>query len=245
MRPAIRVRGLTVRYGDVVALKDLSLAVPAGQVTALVGMNGSGKSTLFNAITGRLRPDASSVEIAGMPPAAARARGLLACVPQSEEVDWSFPLSVEEVVMTGRYGLLGLTRRPRAADREAVRVALERAGLSRLGRRQVGSLSGGQRKRVFVARAIAQDARILLLDEPFAGVDRGSEAAVTGLLRELAASGRTVLVATHGLASLPRLADEAVLLRRKVLYQGPVREAVRPERLALAFGLDPAGEAPA
>src|SRR5690606_2380081 len=137
---------------------------------ALVGMNGSGKSTLFKAIIGLVRPVRGEVLMHGRPPSRARAEGLLGYVPQSEEVDWRFPVSVRDVVMMGRYGRLGMTRRPGAADRAAVEEALERVDLVDLADRQIGRLSGGQRKRAFVARGLAQGARVVLLDEPFAGV---------------------------------------------------------------------------
>ncbi|KQZ11865.1 ABC transporter [Microbacterium sp. Root53] len=241
MSAAIEVRDVTVRYGDVLALDDVSLSVPAGRVTGLVGMNGSGKSTLFKTITGQLRPERGSVLLDGADPASARRRGRIGYVPQSEDVDWSFPVSVRDVVMMGRYGRTGITRRPRAADRAAVAEALERVELSALADRQIGQLSGGQRKRAFVARGIAQEADILLLDEPFAGVDKRSEGTIVRLLRDLAADGRTVLVSTHDLHALPDLADEAVLLLHRVLFHGPVAEALRPEALARVFGLEPRG----
>ncbi len=238
MSGGITIDRLTVEYGEHRALDDVSLELPAGRVTGLIGMNGAGKSTLFKAAMGVVRPRRGTVRLGGLDPAAARRRGLVAYVPQSEDVDWAFPISVREVVMTGRYGRLGPTRRARAADHAAVDEALERVELAELAARQIGALSGGQRKRAFVARGLAQDARILLLDEPFAGVDKRSEAMIVALLRELAADGRTVLVSTHDLHALPALADEAVLLLRRVVYRGPVAEALRPERLAAAFGLD-------
>src|SRR5690606_11786383 len=174
----ISVRGVSVCYDEVVALDDVSLTVERGRVTGLIGMNGSGKSTLFKTITGMVRPAAGTVTLDGSTPAAARRRGLLGYVPQSEDVDWSFPVSVRDVVMMGRYGHLGPTRRPRATDRDAVDEALERVELTHLADRQIGALSGGQRKRAFVARGIAQGSGILLLDEPFAGVDKKSEATI-------------------------------------------------------------------
>lgn len=236
--PAIAVDAVTVRYGDVLALDGASLEIAPGRVCGLIGMNGSGKSTLFKTLMGLIRPDAGAVRIDGASPAQARKHGAVGYVPQSEDVDWSFPVSVRDVVMTGRYGRMGITRRPRPADRAAVDRALERVELTELADRQIGRLSGGQRKRAFVARGIAQEAQTLLLDEPFAGVDKRSEATITRLLRELAAEGRTVLVSTHDLHALPGLADEAVLLMRRVLAHGSPDEVLTPERLALAFGLD-------
>ncbi|GGH50928.1 metal ABC transporter ATP-binding protein [Microbacterium album] len=248
MTPAIDVDSVTVRYGDVTAVEDVSFALPEGGVTGLIGMNGSGKSTLFKTLMGMIRPQAGTVRLAGTTPAVARRRGLVGYVPQSEDVDWAFPVSVRDVVMMGRYGSQGVTRRVRAVDRDAVDEALARVELTELAERQIGRLSGGQRKRAFVARGIAQGARILLLDEPFAGVDKRSEATIVRLLRELADDGCTVLISTHDLQALPSLADEAILLLRRVLFHGGVAEALQPENLARAFGLDvlprPEGEAP-
>lgn len=235
---AIEVEGVTVRYGEVLALDDVTVRLEHGRVCGLVGMNGSGKSTLFKTIMGSIEPDHGTVLVDGVAPKAARRGGVLGYVPQSEDVDWSFPLSVRDVVMTGRYGRMGFTRRPRRADREAVAEALERVELTDLGDRQIGRLSGGQKKRAFVGRALAQGATVLLLDEPFAGVDKRSEAAITALLRELAAAGAAILVSTHDLHALPGLADEAVLLMRTVLAQGDPETVLRPENLAAAFGLD-------
>jgi manganese transport system ATP-binding protein len=235
---AIQVDDVVVRYGEVLALDGVSLRVEPGRVTGLIGMNGSGKSTLFKTIMGMVRPDRGGVRIDGADPVAARRQGLLGYVPQSEDVDWAFPVSVRDVVMMGRYGRQGLARRARPADHSAVAEALDRVELSPYADRQIGQLSGGQRKRAFVARGIAQDARILLLDEPFAGVDKRSEATIVRLLKELADDGRTVLVSTHDLHALPNLADEAVLLLHRILFHGSVSEALQPENLARAFGLD-------
>lgn len=238
MTPVIDVAGVTVRYGDVLALDCATLAIEGSRVCGLVGMNGSGKSTLLKAIMGMVRPDAGEVRINGQPPAEARRRGAIGYVPQSEAVDWTFPVSVRDVVMMGRYGHEGFTRRPRRADHDAVAAALERVDLTPYADRQIGRLSGGQRKRAFIARGLAQGATILLLDEPFAGVDKRTEATITRLLRDLAAQGATVLVSTHDLHALPQLCDEAALLMQKVLVHGHPSVVLRPESLALAFGLD-------
>lgn len=234
----IVVEHVTVRYGEVLALDDVSAVIRAGAVTGLIGMNGSGKSTLFKTLVGAIRPATGSVLLDGMPPASARRRKLVGYVPQSDQVDWAFPVSVRDVVMMGRYGHLGPARRPRRADHAAVDAALARVELTELADRQIGALSGGQRKRAFVARGLAQEAPVLLLDEPFAGVDKRSEQMIVHLLRDVAAEGGTVLVSTHDLHALPALADEAVLLQRRVILHGGVEEVLRPENLALAFGLD-------
>lgn len=238
MTAAISVRDVTVHYGEVLALDHATLDIQAGRVCGLVGMNGSGKSTLFKTIMGLLHPDSGSVRVNGENPTRARKSGAIGYVPQSEDVDWAFPVSVRDVVMTGRYGHMGFTRRAKKADHDAVDQALERVELATHADRQIGQLSGGQKKRAFVARGIAQGATILLLDEPFAGVDKRSEATITRLLRELAEYGATILVSTHDLHALPGLADEAVLLMRRVLLHGEPDRVLQPDNLALAFGLD-------
>ncbi|THJ66297.1 metal ABC transporter ATP-binding protein [Arthrobacter echini] len=234
--PVLQVDHLGVTYGHVRALDDVSIALAPGRICALIGVNGSGKSTLFKALMGLVAPDAGEVSLFGLPTTQARKRQLVAYMPQTEDVDWTFPVSVADVVAMGLYGRLGLTRRLRAADRSAVDDALERVGLAELRRRQIGQLSGGQRKRVFIARSIAQDARLLLLDEPFAGVDRTSESTMIDLLKTLRNEGRSVLVSTHDLAGAPALSDEAILLHGSVLAHGDPTEVLTPQNLALAFG---------
>ena len=229
---------MTVRYGPVVALQDATLTLQPGRVCGLVGMNGSGKSTLFKAIMGLVRLDAGTVRIQGADPARARKQGVIAYMPQSEAIDWSFPLSVREVVLTGRYGHLGPSRRARGEDHRAVDDALARVELTDYQDRQIGELSGGQRKRAFLARCIAQGADVLLLDEPFAGVDTRSESTIRTLLRELAGNAATVVVSTHDLNNLPELADEAVLLMRTVLLHDTPEQVLKPQNLVRAFGLD-------
>lgn len=235
--PAVELVGVTARYGEVLALDDVTLAVPAAQVTAVVGVNGSGKSTMFKLVMGAMNPWAGTVRVLGGSTDQARRAGLVAYVPQAHDVDWDFPLSVREVVATGRYGLLGMTRRLRPADRQAVEAALDDVGLGALAERQIGELSGGQRKRAFVARAIAQEAQVLLLDEPFAGVDSVSQDGITRVLKDLRARGRTVVVSTHELGTAPDLADHAVVLQRSLVFSGPAEQGLAPEVLARAFGV--------
>ncbi|MER6626111.1 metal ABC transporter ATP-binding protein [Streptomyces sp. NPDC000931] len=242
MTAAIEVTGATVRYGEVLALDDVDLSVEPGRVCGLLGMNGSGKSTLFKTVLGLVPVDRGRVRLLGMGSGAARRKGLVGYVPQSEQVDWAFPVRVRDVVMMGRYGHMGRRRRPRPADREAVDHALARTDLTDLADRQIGALSGGQRKRAFVARAIAQEADVLLLDEPFAGVDRRSEATITDLLLQLRQTGHTLLVSTHDLAQVPVLCDEAVLLQQRVIAHGPPEEVLRPDVLLEAFGIHPSEE---
>ena len=231
------VRAATVTYRNgTTALADASFAVPTGTITALVGVNGSGKSTLFKAIMGFVPVQGGSVTVLGRPVRKALREGLVAYVPQSEDVDWNFPVLVEDVVMMGRYGRMGPLRRPRPADRQAVAGALERVGMTEFTSRQIGELSGGQKKRVFLARALAQDGRVILLDEPFTGVDVTTEEAMIVLLKELRDEGRVILVSTHNLGSVPQFCDRAVLLDRTVLAAGPTREVFTEANLRRAFG---------
>ncbi|RED38041.1 ABC-type Mn2+/Zn2+ transport system ATPase subunit [Rhodopseudomonas thermotolerans] len=235
--PGIAVRGLDVTYPNgYTAVRDASFALGAGTICALVGVNGSGKSTIFKAIMGFVRPSAGSVELCGMPVARALKRNIVAYVPQSEDIDWNFPVLVETVVMMGRYGHMNFLRIPSQADRRAVDEALERVGMTAYRDRQIGELSGGQKKRVFLARALAQGGRIVLLDEPFTGVDVKTETAIIDLLRELRDAGQLILVSTHDLGSVPQFCDQVVLVNRTVLAAGPTAETFTQRNLELAFG---------
>jgi manganese/iron transport system ATP-binding protein len=231
------IRNATVTYRNGhTALVDATFAIPTGTITALVGVNGSGKSTLFKAIMGFVPVAGGSVSILGRPVRAALKEGLVAYVPQSEDVDWNFPVLVEDVVMMGRYGRMGPLRWPRVADRTAVAEALERVGMTAYAGRQIGELSGGQKKRVFLARALAQDGRVILLDEPFTGVDVNTEESIIKLLQALRDEGRVMLVSTHNLGSVPQFCDRAVLLNRTVLAAGPTAEVFTEKNLKAAFG---------
>ena len=218
------------------ALRDATFTLSGGTICALVGVNGSGKSTLFKSIMGFLRPSAGQVKINGQPVAAALKQHLVAYVPQAEEVDWQFPVSVWDVVMMGRYGAMNFLRIPRAADKAAVEESLHRVSMWDFRDRQIGELSGGQKKRVFLARALAQGGRIILLDEPFTGVDVKTEEAIIDLLRELRTAGCIMLVSTHNLGSVPEFCDQVVLLNRTVLASGPTADVFTEQNLTTAFG---------
>lgn len=231
------IRNVTVTYPNGhTALVDVTFAIPTGTITALVGVNGSGKSTLFKAIMGFVTLAAGEVSVLGLSVAEAQKRNLVAYVPQSEEVDWNFPVLVEDVVMMGRYGHMNWLRIPGRRDREKVAEALERVGMSAYRGRQIGELSGGQKKRVFLARALAQEGRVILLDEPFTGVDVKTEEQIIALLRELRDEGCVILVSTHNLGSVPEFCDRAVLINRRVLAAGKTKDVFTPANLERAFG---------
>ena len=226
---------VTYRNGHT-ALRETSFEIPTGTITALVGVNGAGKSTLFKAIMGFVPVAAGDIRVLGMPVRDALKKNFVAYVPQAEEVDWSFPVLVEDVVMMGRYGHMNFLRYPKQADQDAVTDALARVGMSDFRDRQIGELSGGQRKRVFLARALAQDGKVILLDEPFTGVDVQTEDAIIDLLRSLRAEGRVMLVSTHNLGSVPEFCDRTVLVKGTVIASGPTETTFTQENLETAFG---------
>jgi manganese/iron transport system ATP-binding protein len=218
------------------ALRDATFRLKGGTICALVGVNGSGKSTLFKSIMGFIRPDHGAVRINGRPVREALRENLVAYVPQSEEVDWQFPVDVRDVAMMGRYGAMNFLRIPGSADRAAVEESLRRVSMWDFRDRQIGELSGGQKKRVFLARALAQGARIVLLDEPFTGVDVKTEEAIIALLRELREAGCIVLVSTHNLGSVPEFCDQVVLINKTVLAYGATADVFTERNLTKAFG---------
>ncbi|WHP61585.1 manganese/iron ABC transporter ATP-binding protein [Vibrio harveyi] len=233
----IKVSDISVTYRNGhTALYDASFSLPKGSITALVGVNGSGKSTLFKSIMGFVPVSQGSVEILGMPAKKALKQNVVAYVPQSEEIDWNFPVLVEDVVMMGRYGHMGLLRIPKQTDHDMVTAALDRVNMTAFRKRQIGELSGGQKKRVFLARALAQESDVILLDEPFTGVDVQTEEQIMALLRDLRDEGKVMLVSTHNLGSVPDFCDRTVLINRTVLASGMTSEIFTPENLELAFG---------
>ena len=235
-RSTVKVEEVTVAYNGKVALHGANLELRAGSISGLVGMNGSGKSTLFKAIMGFVKPTNGRVLIKGMSMRKAQKQNLVAYIPQSEDVDWNFPINVQDVVMMGRYGYMNCLRIPGENDRHAVAESLARTNMTELKLRQIGELSGGQKKRAFVARALAQQAQVILLDEPFAGVDVKTEKALIQLLVELRNMGHTILISTHDLSSISTFCDDVVLINRTILAYGPTEEVFTEENISRTFG---------
>lgn len=233
----LKINNLAVRYKkDEVVLHDINLSLSGNCICGLVGMNGAGKSTLFKAIMGLTPFQAGDIKINQHSIKTALKKNLLSYVPQNNDIDWNFPLLVKEVVMMGRFGQMGLMRRPTPPDHLAVNQAIEKLGLSDLQDRQIGELSGGQKKRMFVARALAHDGDIILLDEPFNEVDINTEKILINLFKSLAARGKLILVSTHNLGSVPHFCEQVVLINKKIVAQGPVHEVFNSHNLSLAFG---------
>jgi len=229
--PAIAVSVLSAGYDDRLALSDISFEVKEGERLAVAGPNGAGKSTLLKAIAGLLPPQTGRIRVFGHPP---KGHICISYVPQRSEVDWRFPVTVFDVVMMGRTRRLGVFRRARPADCKLVRSALDRVGLLPLASRQIGQLSGGQQQRMFIARALAQEAEIILMDEPFAGLDPGSKSGVISLLEDL--EGVTILVALHDLGIATSHFDRVLLLNKTLLGIGSPTDVLTPPVLQRAYG---------
>lgn len=231
---AIEVRRLTASYSSRPVLWDVDATIPAGTLAAIVGPNGAGKSTLLKAVVGLLKVDSGHVLIDGQP--ASQALDRIAYVPQRDEVDWDFPITVREVVEMGRYRSTGWIRRLKKSDHEIVDQSVARVGMQPYASRQIGELSGGQRQRVFIARALAQQSPVMLLDEPFAGVDARTESALLDLLTEFRDEGRTVVVVHHDIGTVRTRFDWALLLNVRTIACGPVAESLSPGMLKRAYG---------
>ena len=231
---AVKVEDLTVAYGEKPVLWDMDMEVPPGVLMAVVGPNGAGKTTLIKAIMGLVQPVAGYVSIFGKPYLAQRR--LVGYVPQRNSVDWDFPTSVLDVVMMGRYGVLGWLRRPGRAERNLAMESLEKVGMADLAGRQISQLSGGQQQRVFLARALVQDARVYLMDEPFQGVDATTERAIVTLLKEMRSEGKTVVVVHHDLQTVPEYFDWVTLLNVRCVASGSVGEVFNDRNLRLTYG---------
>jgi anchored repeat-type ABC transporter ATP-binding subunit len=231
--PLLEVRGLSVAYGRNQVLRDVNLKLPPGKLVGLIGPNGAGKSTLLKAILS-ITGYRGTVTVGGV--AVGKARRRLAYVPQKEEVEWNFPVLVEDVVMMGRYRHIGWLRRPGRRDREIVADCLEKVGMLELRQRQISQLSGGQQQRVFFARALAQEGDVILLDEPLTGIDTTSQEVIMRLLTQLRNAGKLILMATHDLRAAAEVCDNITLINRGIVASGTPREVFKPELLATAFG---------
>lgn len=233
-RIAIELHDVCVAYDRKPVLWDVDASLPAGQLIAIVGPNGGGKSTLLKSILGLVRIASGSISVFGKP--VRDVRRLIGYVPQRESVDWDFPVNVADVVLMGRYGRLGWLRRPGREDRRIAAECLDKVGMTSFASRQIGQLSGGQQQRVFLARALAQESTLYLMDEPFAGVDAATEAAMVEVLRTLRNAGKTVVVVHHDLQSVQAYFDHVLLLNQRLIAAGPVREAFTSSNLQKTYG---------
>ncbi|GIV63339.1 MAG: ABC transporter [Bellilinea sp.] len=232
-KPILRLQNVTVEYESGRALDDITFEVQRGERLAVLGPNGAGKSTLFKVIAGVLRPTSGVVEVAGSEP---DGHICIAYIPQRSQVDWNFPLSVSDVVMMGRVGKIGLLHRPGASDRQMVKRALETVGLQELANRQIGQLSGGQQQRMFIARALAQEAELMLMDEPLTGLDLPAQEDLFRILDTLRGQGVTVMVALHDLQTAAERFDRVMLLNRRLVGLGTAEQIFTPEHLLTAYG---------
>ncbi|MEM9480205.1 MAG: metal ABC transporter ATP-binding protein [Verrucomicrobiota bacterium] len=232
--PALEAHDLTVAYRKKPVLYGVDVAFPQGHLIGIVGPNGAGKSTFIKAVLGIVKPESGWMKIFGEPAETSHRR--IGYVPQRESVDWDFPVTVWDVVMMGRFGRMGLFRRPKKEDREVVADCLEKVKLGSLAKRQIGNLSGGQQQRVFLARALAQESDIYLMDEPFAGVDASTESAIIILLEEMRDSGKTVVVVHHDLSTARDYFDSLMLLNMRLVAFGAVDEVFTPELLQKTYG---------
>lgn len=232
--PALQVHQLTVNYDKTPVLWDISLSVPQGKIVGIIGPNGAGKSSFIKTALNLLQPISGKIEFFGSPLKQVRRR--IAYVPQRETVDWDFPITVRDLVTMGRYGVLGLFKWPRKADYAAADNYLEKVGMSAYAKRQISQLSGGQQQRIFIARALVQEADIYFMDEPFAGIDAASEAAIMNILRQLREKGKTVFVVHHDLNTVESYFDWIIMLNMRLVACGPVTEVFNADTLNSTYG---------
>ncbi|PIY11030.1 MAG: manganese ABC transporter ATP-binding protein [Flexibacter sp. CG_4_10_14_3_um_filter_32_15] len=232
--PVLEIHDLTVSYERKPVLWDIDLSIPKGSLVGIIGPNGAGKSTLIKAVMGLLPLSSGYVKL--MDKNLDEVRDKISYVPQRESVDWDFPISVFEVVLMGRYGKIGLMRRPSKKDKEIALQSLEQVGMSAFASRQISQLSGGQQQRVFLARALAQEADLYLMDEPFVGVDAATESAIITLLREMREAGKTVIVVHHDLQSAVEYFDWVVLLNMRLVASGKTKTTLTTALLEETYG---------
>ena len=236
MKKIININDFTVKLNNKTILENINLTLHGPKIIALVGANGAGKSTLFKSIMGIINPSDGNIIINGKNPKDALKNNLISYVPQIEEVDWNFPLLVEELVMMGRYNHMNIFRKVSIKDKRIVKESLDSVQMNEFINSQIGELSGGQKKRIFIARALSQESKILLLDEPFSGVDINTEESLSMLFRSLVVRGCLIIVSTHNLGSVPRFCDEVILLDKKLLAYGPVKKIFTEDNLKKTFG---------
>ncbi|RME89616.1 MAG: metal ABC transporter ATP-binding protein, partial [Anaerolineae bacterium] len=232
-QPILDVRKLSVRYDGRTALEEITFHLHIGERVAVVGPNGAGKSTLFKVVAGVLSPTEGEVRVFGSGP---HGHVCIAYIPQRSQVDWDFPVSVADVVMMGRIAKLGPLGWPKRRDWALVHEALETVGLRELADRQIGQLSGGQQQRMFIARALAQEAELMLMDEPLTGLDAPAQREVLSLLDELQNRGVTLMVATHDLDQAARHFDRIMLLNHRLIAFGTPEDVLQAEKLVQAYG---------
>ena len=218
------------------ALHDASCQIPDGSITALLGVNGSGKTTLFRSIMGVLKINSGKITIDGQSPDIAIKNNLISYVPQYDDIDWDFPILVKDVVMMGRYSYMNFMRKPNPVDYKIVEEYLKKVGMDDLNNRQIGELSGGQKKRVFIARALAQESKILLLDEPFTGVDSKTQETILELIKQERDNNKIILISTHDLNIVPEICDRTILINKTVQVEGLTQDVFTKENLVNTFG---------
>jgi ABC-type Mn2+/Zn2+ transport system ATPase subunit len=233
-QPVLDIKGLWAGYSRTTALEDITFQVHQGEILGVIGPNGSGKSTLFKTVLGLLQPWRGDIWLYGQPSRSQRSQ--VGYVPQMETVDWDFPVTVSDVALMGRYGRLGLLRHPTKADRSASAEALERVGMDPLSKRLIGELSGGQRRRVLIARAIAHNPSLLLLDEPLAGLDATAQHQILDIIRDLQSEGTTVVLSTHDLSCVSSACHNAVCLNRYLVAYGAPEDVLTESVLGETFG---------
>lgn len=231
---ALSVSNLSVNYDRVPILWDIALEVPQGKLVGIVGPNGAGKSTLIKAVLGLVKPESGDIKFLGS--SLKDIQKHVAYVPQRESVDWDFPITVRDLVLMGRYGHLGLFRRPRQADIAAAKRTMEIMGIEGLQDRQISQLSGGQQQRAFLARALLQEADIYFMDEPFTGIDLATEAVIMDLLKRLIAQNKTVFVVHHDLNTVEAYFDWLILLNLRLVASGPLKSTFNAENLYATYG---------
>jgi ABC-type Mn2+/Zn2+ transport system ATPase subunit len=235
MKKAIEIKNLTISYREMLALDNVSVSIASGKITGIIGPNGSGKSTLLKGILGIVPISKGEVSFFGVSLEQYRAK--IAYVPQRESIDWDFPITVEEVVAMGRILPKKWWARTTLLDKEVVKETLKKVQLSEFATRQIGQLSGGQQQRVFLARALAQEAELIVMDEPFVGIDMASQDSILAIVQKLRDSGKTIVIVHHDLSVVAQYFDDVVLLNKQLIAHGPIDEILKPENIEKAYGM--------